>query len=254
MKKIKVIAAVLITMLTVLAVGCGKKEDSVDVQADDNTVYKKQVDVVINRDKDLETEEVEEPIIEEPVKFDCMDEIKNARPDSGLIQVDDMLLQYGAKFSEIASVIEQSECNYEAEYNLSSVVPAGEELYIQINKDGDRFLMIFVKNREEETIELKDCITAGICAEHAEMNTYYAGCSNEEVSYTTVKDSMKDYEPEKEIFGSNAHGNKELGVRYEIPFQESNMYVYFIFDGITNNLLALEVSVKKYDSDVFWPW
>lgn len=253
MRKSKEITLVLIAMMSILVTGCGKTSDNTEAQKDDNTVFKMQVDPIINRDDELELDEAEEPIATEPVKFDCMDEIKNASPDSGLIQIDDMILQYGAKFSDIASAIEQSECAYEAEYNLSSVVPAGEELSIQVNKDDQRYFMIFVENHEEETIELKDCIIYSIRAEHAEINTYYAGCIDEEVTYTTVKDAMKDYDPESEIFGTGAHERKELGVRYEIPFQESSMYVYFIFDGTTNKLIHLEIASRKF-VDVGWPW
>lgn len=247
-------------MFTVLATGCGKQEENTDVQANDNanTVYEIPVDSIINRDNDTKSEEVEEAdevIIEEPVKFSYMNEIKNASPESGLIQIDDMLLQYGAKFSDIASVIEQSECNYEAEYNLSSVVLAGETLGIRFYKDGKQYFIIGVENRESETIELKDCITYRILAADASMgNVFYAGFNNDEMTYSTVKDAMGDYEPEKETHGLNAKSNRELGIRYEIPFQESNMYVYFIFDGISNKLLTIEVTVKKYEDDVFWPW
>lgn len=248
MKKVKVMATALIAMLTALATGCGK-------QADDNTSYKIQVDTVINREnEENQTEQSNEVIAEEPVKFDCMDEIKAASPDSGLVQIDDMLLQYGDKFSNIISVIEQSECTYEAEYNESSVVPAGERQTIRFNKNGDLYFMIGTVNRETQTIELKDCIIDFIFAcKGSEGNAYYAGFNSNEMTYTTVKDSMKDYEPEKETFGYDSRNNKELGVMYAIPFQESEIYIYYIFGSTLNELKTFQISYMKL-VDAGWPW
>lgn len=255
MKNIKVVAAVLIAMLAALATGCGKQTDSADVQADDNTVFKMQVDTVINRENEEDqTEQLDEAIAEEPVKFDCMDEIKTASSDSGLVQIDDMLFQYGDKFSDIISVIEQSECAYEAEYSLSSVVPAGERQTIRFNKNGDLYFMIGAENRETQTIELKECIVDFIYAcKGSEGNAYYAGFNSNEMTYTTVKDSMKDYEPEKETFGYDSRNNQELGVMYIIPFQESEIYVYYIFDNTLNELKSFQLSYMKL-SDAGWPW
>lgn len=251
---------VIILLLMVLAIiclsGCGKKDSSSDLQANDNTVFSMQVDPVIDRDNSSETEEqLDEEIIEEPVKFDCMDIIKSSSPDSGLVQIDDMIFQYGTKFSEISSAIEQSECTYEAEYNVSSVVPAGETLGIRFYKGGNPYFMICVENTEKETIELRDCITYNIRAQNASMgNAYYAGFSGDgEMTYTTVKNAIKDYEPEQEILGSDIHGNKELGIMYSFPFQGNEMFVYFIFDGITNELNQFEIAEKSYDR-VAWLW
>lgn len=259
MMKIQKKIIVMIMLLIVALTGCGKNKDSAEVQENDNANFKVHVDTLIDKEDDSEVEEdhaeqMEKATVDEPVKFDCMDEIKNADPDSGLVQIDDMILQYGAKFSEIASVVEQSECVYEADYNALSVVPAGESVGIRFNKNGESYLMICVENCERETVELNDCITYSIRALNNSMgNAYYAGFSDDEMTYTIVKEIMKGYEPEKEIFGSDSQGNKELGVMYTFPFQEDEMHVYFIFDGISNKLNKFEVTVKNYDK-AFWLW
>lgn len=248
MKNTKVVAAVLIAMLAALATGCGK-------QAEDNTNFKIQVDTVINRENEEDlAEQPDEAIVEEPMKFDCMDEIKVASPNSGLVQIDDMLLQYGDKFSDIISVIEQSECTYEAEYNESSVVPAGEADEIRFKKNGETYFSIRFKNYETETIELKDCVAEGITAlKSSKGNAYYAGFNKNEMTYTAVKDSMKDYEPERETFGYDSRNNKGLGVTYVIPFQEKEVYIYYIFDGTTNELKSFKISGHEYNDSAL-PW
>lgn len=259
MKRRKTIIAVLI-MSAFLLTGCGKKEENTDVQTGDKTLVRAEIDTVINRDKPLDVEEdIEEKhdeTINELVKFECKDEIKNASSDSGLIQIDDMLFQYGAKFSEIHNEIVNSECVYVAEeYNLSSVVPVGEKLAIRFYKNDETYFMLYMENREAETIELGDCIVYGIlCRENETKSTYYAGFNDEEKNYNAVKNAMKDYEPDKEIFGSSKrNGNRELGVMYTVPFQEDDMYLFFIFDGVTNELVSFEISsIKLIDSS--WPW
>lgn len=256
----KRIVIVTLVMLVVLLTGCGKKEETVDAQTDSETLVSVEVDPIINRDKSLDDEEaVEEQLDEdtnESVKFACKDEIKNASPDSGLVQIDDMLFQYGAKFSEINDQIMNSECTYDAEdYNASSVVPAGEEVTIRFKKNDDTYFMLRMNNHEAETVELGDCIVERIeCYEDSTNSIYYAGFSDEELNYNTVKNAMKDYEPDQEIFGSNKrNGSKELGLMYTIPFQEDNFYIFFIFDGVSNELVSFEVnSIKLIDTS--WPW
>ena len=42
-----------------------------------------------------------------------MEEIKEASPESGLVQVDDMILQYGCKVSDVIENIENSNSSFE---------------------------------------------------------------------------------------------------------------------------------------------
>lgn len=241
--------------------GCGKQEKTTDLQADDdNTIVKEELDVIVNKDEISESEEnlVEEDddtTIVESVKYDCKGEITTASPNSGLIQIDDMIFQYGAKFSEIDKEISESECTYVSEeYNLSSVVPAGEEVAIQYYKNDEKYFMIYIRNQEEETIELGECTVFTIYVkEDSTESAYYAGFKNDKMTYTSVKEIMGDYEPEKEIFGTGANSNKELGIMYTVPFQEEEMHIYFIFDGVSNDLISFMVSSRKA-SDASWPW
>lgn len=251
-QKKRAIVICIMAAMTALLTGCGKQEE----KNDDNTIVKVQVDSIINKDADSENEkEQEKMVVEGAVKFDCMDEIKNASPDSGLIQIDDMIIQYGSKFSDIANEIEKSECTYETEeYNLSSVVPVGETLGIRFYKNGEQYFIIRLINRESKTIELKDCTLYSISVLNDAMDSsYYAGFSDNEINYGFIIDLMKDYEPKKEVFGSDAKGNKELGVMYTIPFKEDELYIYFILDGVTNKLITFDLSSKELDT-VAWPW
>ncbi len=255
-KLITVIFAVMLVFMT----GCGKKEENTEDQPDDNVLVEAQLDVIIDKKNATDSgedlaEQSEAASIDEPVKFECKDEIKNASPDSGLIQIDDMLFQYGAKFSEISDQIQKSECTYESEeYNVSSVVPAGKRIAIRFFKNGEQHFLIRMENQETETIELKDCVVYGIYASEGLMrNAYYAGFNNDEMTYSTVKELMKDYELEKEIFGTDKNGNKELGVMYTVPYQEDEIHIYFIYDGVTNELKKFEVTSWVL-VDSAWPW
>lgn len=248
-------------VLMVLLTGCGKQEERNDIQGnDDNTIVKVQVDSIINKnensvDEKEQEESLKDVIADEPEKFECMDEIKVASPDSGLVQIDDIIIQYGSKFSDIAAAIEQSKGTYEAEeYNISSVVPAGETLGIRFYKNGKQYFIVRVINRESETIELKDCVLYSISVlSEAIDNAYYAGFGSNEMNYNTVEDLMKNYKPKKETFGSDSKGNRELGVMYTVSSQENEFHIYFIFDGVTNKLIAFDLSSQKLD-DVAWPW
>ncbi|MBD5631792.1 MAG: hypothetical protein HDP34_00990 [Clostridia bacterium] len=251
---------IMIMLLIAVLTGCGKNKDGVEVQENDNANFKVQVDTLIDKENDSEVEEdyaeqMEKETVDEPVKFDCIDAIKNASPESGLLQIDDMILQYGAKCSEIISVIEQSECIYEADFNAHSVVPAGSSVGIRFYKGGEQYFILRAINREAETVELNDCVIYSISVLDSAMGSaYYAGFGDDEMTYTTVKEAMKGYEPEKELFGgSDSRGNKELGVLYTVPFQEGEAHLYFIFDGITNKLITFEINEHSYDS-VSWPW
>lgn len=255
-------AIICLLVLMVLLTGCGKKEQGKPdaKENDDNTIDKMLIDSSTNMDENLKDEKefeesIEDVIVDEPVKFECMDEIKEASPDSGLIQIDDMIIQYGSKFSDIAVAIEHSESIYEVEeYNVASVVPAGETLGIRFYKNGKQYFIIRVINCESETVELKDCVLYSISVlDEAIDNAYYAGFISNEMNYNTVKDLMKDYKPQKEIFGSDRKGNKELGVMYTMPFQGDEFHIYFIFDGVTNKLITFDLSSHKLD-DVAWPW
>lgn len=91
MKKTKLL--ILLISFAFSLAGCGSKEAK-------TTQGPVEINVLIDNEEiefeESSSEEETEVVPETPVKFECMDEIKNASPDSGLVQIDDMLLQYGA--------------------------------------------------------------------------------------------------------------------------------------------------------------
>lgn len=235
--------------------GCGSKEEIPQGPVE--------VSVLINSEKDdIEEESLEdesEVVPEAPVKFDCLDEIKAASPDSGLIQIDDMILQYGSTGAEVFEAVSQSECEYTAEYNENQLIPAGECEMVYFKKNGESYFSIRLQNMGSETIELKDCVIDIISALKASKgNIYYAGASGEVATYSAVKEIMSDYESEREFSGHDSRDNKRLAVLYKIPDSndivnsfEDILYIYYIFDSNTNELNS--IMICDYDNSGI-PW
>lgn len=237
MRKQKII--ILLAAFVICLAGCGSKET-------ETTQGPIEIDVLVNNDKrdaeENDSEDDTEIVPETPIKFDCFDEIKEASPDSGLVQIDDMILQYGSTGAELFEAINQSECEYTAEYNENQLVPAGEFEDIFFKKNGENYFRVSLKNFGAETIELKDCITDIISASKASKgNIYYAGANGETMTYNTVKEIMGNYEPEREFTRNDSMNNKRLAILYIIPdnkgiAQRDELYIYFIFDINTNEL------------------
>lgn len=237
--------------------GCGSKEEIPQGPVE--------VSVLINSEKDdIEEESLEdesEVVPEAPVKFDCLDEIKAASPDSGLIQIDDMILQYGSTGAEVFEAVSQSECEYTAEYNENQLVPAGDTEMVRFKKNGKTYFTVSLKNFGSETIELKDCISDDISALNASKgNVYYAGASGETETYSSVKEIMSDYEPQREFAGNDSRDNKRLAILYKISDINgithnygNELYIYYIFDSDTNELSSFMICDYK-GSDFSLPW
>ena len=231
-------------------IGCTNKEDTSNLQLDnDSTIVKDELDVLVNINETSDVEEnpvgEDDVTIVEPVKYNCKEEITAASPDSGLFQIDDMIFQYGEKLSEFLAIIDKSECTYTAEYNKNQLVPAGESEQIVFCKKGEDYFSIHASNYENETIELKDCVVDIICARKASKgNIYYAGSANETITYTSIKNTLDNYEPEREYTGYDSRQNKSLAILYKIPDLKDvakgdglflyekgeNLYLYFIID------------------------
>lgn len=237
--------------------GCGSKEA-------ETTQGPVEISVLIdNEEVELEessSEEEAEAVPETPVKFECLDEIKNASPDSGLVQIDDMLLQYGATGAELFEAINQSECEYTFEGNENQLVPAGKTEMIYFKKNGESYFGIRLVNHGAETAELKECVIDIISALKASKgNAYYAGAGGEMETYSTVKEIMREYESAREFTGYDSRDNKRLAVLYRIPDSndivdsyEDELFIYYIFDSNTNELSSFEICDCKLDS--FLPW
>lgn len=258
MRKRKVVMTVITVATVLLLTGCGSKKEEATQEP-----VEVELNVLVNNEQkgaeENSSEDDTEIIPDIPVKFDCLDEIKAASPDSGLIQIDDMILQYGVTGEELFEVIAQSECEYTTDYNENQLVPAGEYEMVRFKKNGENYFSISFKNFGAETTEIKNCIAEGISALNSSKgNAYYAGVYGEPVTYNSVKESMGDYEPEREFTGHDSRQNKRLAVLYIIPdssdiAQRDELYIYFIFDSDTNELSSFWICDFEY-SDFSLPW
>lgn len=244
MKKQKIV--ILIIASIIYLTGCGRKEEEI-------TQGPVEIDVLINKEdpEEMSSENEEEIVPETPVKFDCFDEIKNASPDSGLVQIDDMILQYGATGAELFEAINQSECEYTFECNENQLVPGKDAEMVYFHKNGESYFGIRFDNIGTETVELKDCVIDIICIfETAKENVYYAGASGEIETYSSVKEIMSNYEPEREYTNHKSGDDKRLAVLYKIPDSsnivdsfEDELYIYYIFDANTSELNSFQIVI-----------
>ncbi len=233
--------------------GCGSKKA-------ETTQGPVEINVLINGEEiefeESSSEEETEVVPETPVKFECMDEIKNASPDSGLVQIDDMLLQYGATGAELFEAINQSECEYTFEGNENQLVPAGKTEMIYFKKNGESYFGIRFVNSGTETAELKECVIDIISVKKASKgNVYYAGASGEIETYSSVKEIMSDYESAREFTDWDSRGDKRLAVLYKIPDSndivdsyEDELYIFYIFDSSTNELNSFMICAYNNSS------
>ncbi|MCM1144601.1 MAG: hypothetical protein NC318_04985 [Blautia sp.] len=238
-----------ITMIIFFLTGCGSKEEV--------PVDEPMPDTAMELNGEEQNEEADEQLLpEEPENFECLDEIKNASPDSGMVQIDDMIFQYGAKFSEILEVIEQSECTYTAdEYDENRLVLHENDWEdVAFRKNDIPYFSFRLINPETETIQLKDCVVSIITAKQASKgNVYYAGFNGEEMTYDSIKKSIKNYEPDHEYSNYDSDMNKQIEVLYIIPSDaaskvspNSQIYVYLLFESDTGDLRALLISGFVY--------
>ncbi len=152
-----VIIAILLLILIANLIGCKREQpDSLDTAVREETSNS---EIPENTEDNTENE-----VIEEPVSFECLEEIKTASPESGLVQVDDMLLQYGCKVSDVIEVIENSKSSFEYlnDYNENELVIQGDSADIILIKNNDWYLSLQARNLTDGTIALKDCIVGRI--------------------------------------------------------------------------------------------
>lgn len=238
----KTIIILTVAIFMALFSGCGQKEN--ELLSDDQT----EIEDYSSNDPEIETDV---PVTNEKNHYECMEEIKNASPESGFVQIDDMLFRYRASISEAIEAIKGSSENFtfKNEYNENELVaPNSHGVQIILLKDDDWYFELGAGNLTDETIPLKDCTIMYITAYGASKgNVYYAGFKendNETITYDYVKEAMKDYEifQEKTIY--NGAGKKFLNITYEMSSelnQSDKVYVFFVFDSDTNELTAFEI-------------
>ena len=214
-----VFLAILLLILIANLIGCKREQpDSLDTAVREETSNS---EIPENTEDNTENE-----VIEEPVSFECLEEIKTASPESGLVQVDDMLLQYGCKVSDVIEVIENSKSSFEYinDYNENELVIQGDSADIILIKNNDWYLSLQARNLTDGTIALKDCIVGRIITEKAAKgNVFYSGF-NENMgdipTYEYIKNNvMIDYEISYEFTEHDEHDDlkKYVAEVYILP-------------------------------------
>lgn len=240
----KTIMLFIVLILAVGIVGCMREKE--ETVSNVNVATEEQ-----ENEEDIEIEAESDALIsDEKNYYKCMEEIKNASPEDVLVQIDDMIFQYGSSVSEAIEIIEGSKGNYEfkVDYNENELVAPGDPAQIILLKDSDWYFELGVSNSTDETIQLKDCSVINITAYGASKgNIYYAGFKEDNdgaITYNYVKESMKDYEVFQESSVYDNAGDKFLYVAYSIPFQltqTGRIYIFFVFESDTGELVAFEI-------------
>lgn len=235
--------ALLITVAMILwLTGCGKKESAVISESKTN-----------NSNLSMEEDVLDETPEEQIVTFECMNEIKEASPESGLIQIYDMLFQYGCKVSEAIEIIENSQNKFEYyhDYNENELILPGDySEQIILIKDNDWYFQFQGKNLSDETIPLKDCTVTWIKTERASKgNVFYAGSfdeNSEAVMYDYIKKVMNNYEIIMETTEYDSDQNKQINILYFVPSEivpEGHFRINFVFE-VTGELKTFKISLS----------
>lgn len=242
-----VIIAILLLILIANLIGCKREQpDSLDTAVREETSNS---EIPENTEDNTENE-----VIEEPVSFECLEEIKTASPESGLVQVDDMLLQYGCKVSDVIDIIADSQSNFDTDdYNESELVPSNYPVLIVYKKNEENYFGIVAENTTQETKSLKDCTVTRIDSYNASKgNVFCAGFNGENngiVTYDYIKSLMNNYEIIMEASEVDSwEGDvaiRQINLTYSIPSElsiEGILRMEFIFESDTGELKTIKIS------------
>ncbi len=246
-KRNTVIIAILLFTLAINLIGCKKEQpENLEVAVTEETSNS---EISENIEDNAENED-----LEEPVSFECLEEIKTASPESGLIQVDDMILQYGCKVSDVIDIIADSQSNFATEdYNESELVPSNYPVLIVYKKNGENYFGIVAENTTQETKSLKDCTVTRIDTYNASKgNVFCAGFNGENndiVTYDYIKNMMNNYEIIMEASEVDSwEGDvaiRQINLTYSIPSElsiEGILRMEFIFESDTGELKTIKIS------------
>lgn len=228
-------------------------EDTLTLKLDNETeIYHKADAAESTETIDEAAEVVEEDNVEEQVTYyECSDEIKAASPESGMVQIDDMVFCYGDKLSEVLNKIENSENIYTGlhDYNKNELVPANDTCQIVFLKNDNWYFELIVENITDDTIALENCtITYIASCKASKGNVFFAGFNqddSEAITYDNVKKIMEKYEIYQEDTLYDRNNNRNIRISYVISTDISKsgeLYIYFIFENDTKELKALEIS------------
>ena len=256
MNKKRISLTILLTVAVITCfVGCGKKEPGTIISEKEIDISELIAENETNEDEAALDETQEEESGEHVISFECMDEIREADPASGLVQIDDMIFQYGCKVSEAIEIIENSQSSFEYynDYNEDELVtPNGIPVLITLLKGNDHYFGLLAENMADETITLKDCTVTRIEAYKASKgNVFCAGFDDKNsniITYDYIKDLMGDYEIIKEFTESESSNNldiRQISLVYLVPFEispDGNLRIEYVFASDTGELKTFKIS------------
>lgn len=244
----KIFLTLIAVMTAVIMTGCGKDETEMPVNKGVENVEEEKSETNVNTETDTSA-----PIeAEEVASFECMEEIKNASPESGLMQIDDMIFEYGCSVSDVLEVISHSECSYTMAKGLSEdeLVISGDFQDLSFHKNDNYYFGIRAVNYDNETVKLGDCTVKWIAAfNNTKGNAFYAGFDDEQgnITYDFVKELMSDYEA-RENTSYDSKGEKRIEVAYSLPkdtLADGYLHLCFVFES-TGELRSFAVSNAVY--------
>ncbi len=256
MIKRRISSIILLTVIVITyVVGCGKKEPGTTIAEGEIDISELIAENETKDNEEILNETQEENLEEQAISYECMDKIREADPGSGLVQIDDMLFQYGCKVSEAIEVVEnsQSSFTYYHDYNENELVISNDLIQIIFLKDNDWYFEFGASNLTDETVCLKDCIITRIIAyKDSKGNAFYAGFNEENdnmITYDYVKNLMEDYKIIQENSFYDSDDERCINVAYIIPSNISKtdqLWVYFIFESDTGELKRFVVNPTSY--------
>lgn len=199
--------------------------------------------------EELPSEEVTKELAEAQfVTFECMNEIKEASPESGMLQIYDMLFQYGCTVSEAIEIVENSQNTFALyhEYNENELILPGYYSKQIIFTYNDKWYFQFkAQNITDETISLKDCIITSITSEKGSQGNVFIGGynENEPFTYDYIKNIlMKDYEAYEHT--SYSDSEKYIVMQYEIK-ENDTMWLTFVIEAKTGEVIKISIDKNR---------
>lgn len=235
-------------MLAINLIGCKKNQpDNLETTV---TEEPSNSEIPEDVDDNVESEDVEE----ESISFECMEEIKEASPESGMVQIDDMILQYGCKVSDVIDIIEDSQSAFVTEdYKENELVASSYPILIVYKKNEENYFGIVAENTSKETKSLKECTVTRIDSYNASKgNVFIAGFNGENngiITYDFIKNLMSNYEVIMEASEIDSwEGDaaiRQINLTYSVPSDlsvEGILRMEFIFESDTGELKTFKIS------------
>lgn len=231
-------------------------KDILTLKWDDETEIYHKADTLESMETTIETTEtLEEDSVEEQVTYECSDEIKAAAPESGMVQIDDMVFTYGSNLSEAISIVDNSLSSFDESdgYNEDKLVLPGDVDYVVFHKNNEAYFELAVKNLSDDTIPLRDCIIIRIISYKASKgNIFYAGFDKKEdaITYDYVRTLMNAYEFKESTY-YDKDNNEIISIIYVIPSEVSDsneLWICFRCESDSGELQSLVIGEMSLPS------